>query len=107
MLITDIFQYPVKGLSEETLTEVELVVDTGMPADRLFAITHGKSRFDHTNPAWVPRKNFAVVAHSPEISPILCRFDQSTLTLTLAHNGETILQETVGSNDMEPNLNAA
>lgn len=83
MVITDILQYPIKGLSEESLNSTELIVESAMPADRVFAITHGKSLFDHNNPTWIARKHFAVVAHSPEIGPIQCHFDHVSRALSL------------------------
>jgi len=107
MIVTDILQYPIKGLSEESLTEVELNVTTGMHADRLFAITHGNSHFDHTNPEWVQRNNFAVIAKSPELGPIHCQFDQVNNILTLSHDGGIILQESVNSADMNDRLSTA
>jgi len=107
MIITDLLQYPIKGLSEESLLSTELVVATAMPADRVFAISHGNSQFDHDNPAWIERKHFTVVAHSPEIGPIHCQFDHVSKALTLIHNGETILQTTADSKNVDAQLSNA
>jgi len=104
MLITDILQYPIKGLSEESLTSTELVVESGMPADRVFAISHGKSLFDHDNPAWIDRKHFVVVAHSPEIGPIHCRFDHVSQALSLSYDGKIILQSQADAPDINAQL---
>jgi len=78
-----------------------------MPADRVFAISHGKSLFDHDNPAWIKRKNFAVVAHSPEIGPIHCQFDHVSKALTLTHDGKIILQSKVDSETINAQLTKA
>jgi len=107
MLITDILQYPVKGLSEEVLNSTELVVGAGMIADRVFAITHARSLFDHDKPAWITRKHFAVVAHSPQISPIQCQFDHTSKSLTLSYHVKTILQCQIDSPDMDSQLTEA
>ncbi len=107
MLISDLFQYPVKGLSEASLQSVELDEALGMAGDRRFAITHAKSLFDHEKPAWIARKHFAVVAHSPEIGPIHCRYDVDTQLLELSHAGSVILVEKVGSADMDAKLSKA
>jgi len=107
MKVTDLLQYPVKGLSAETLSQVELKTGSGMPADRLFAITHGKSQFDFNNPGWMQRNNFAVVAHSPQIGPVHCQFDHQKQVLTLTHNNQVILQAGVGDADMDEKLTLA
>lgn len=107
MIITDILQYPIKGLSEESLSGTELDVGLAMPGDRAFAISHGKSMFDVANPAWIARKHFTVVAHSPEIGPIQCQFDHASLSLTLVHNGKIILQGSTDSPDIDNQLSAA
>jgi len=78
-----------------------------MPADRVFAISHGKSLFNHENPAWIERRNFAVVAHSPEIGPIHCQFDHDSDALTLTHNDKTILQSKVDSPTIDAQLTKA
>ncbi len=102
MIVTDILQYPIKGLSGESLSSTELVMGYAMPADRAFAISHGKSLFNVDKPAWIARKHFTVVAHSPEIGPIQCQFDYASQSLTLKHGGKIILQSTADS----PSINA-
>lgn len=107
MRITDILQYPIKGLSHETLTSTALTVTAGMPADRLFAITHGHSQFSFDNPTWIARKNFAVVAHSPEITTVQCQFDHASQTLKLSHEGSVILNACVDAPDIDAKLSDA
>jgi len=107
MLVTDILQYPIKGLSEQSLSSTELTVGLAMPADRVFAITHGKSLFDGDNPAWIARKHFAVVAHSPEIAPIQCQFDHASQSITLSCNGKIILQSKTDSASIDAQLTEA
>ena len=107
MLITNILQYPVKGLSEESLISTELVTGVGMPADRVFALSHGKSLFDHNKPAWVARNHFTVVAHSPEIGPIHCQFDHTNKSLTLTHQGKIILQSKADAATIDTQLTDA
>jgi len=107
MIVTDILQYPIKGLSGESLSSTELVMGYAMPADRAFAISHGKSLFNVDKPAWIARKHFTVVAHSPEIGPIQCQFDHASQSLTLEHDGKIILQSTADSPDIDTQLTEA
>jgi len=107
MVITDILQYPIKGLSEESLTNTELVVGAGLPADRVFAISHANSQFDHDKPAWIARKHFTVVAYSPEIRPINCHFDHVSQALTLSHDGKIILQSSATAANIDAQLTEA
>ncbi len=107
MNITDILQYPVKGLTSESLSSIKLEQNIGMPADRVFAIAHGNTQFSFSHPAWVPRKNFAVVARSPEICSIQATFNHQNQTLTLSHHDSELMSEHVGSNDIDTKLTEA
>lgn len=81
--LTHIFRYPVKGFSPEPLQQTLLSVDTGMPGDRRFALTHSRSQFDFTHPQWLHRRNFLVVAHCPELTALSSQYDPATDELTL------------------------
>ena len=83
MKLTHIFRHPVKGLSPESLDQVVLEKDLGMPFDRRFAITHGRSSFDFDNPQWIERRNFVVVAHSPKLTALVSYYNQDENSLSL------------------------
>ncbi|MEM6679950.1 MAG: MOSC domain-containing protein [Pseudomonadota bacterium] len=83
--LTQIWRHPIKGVSAERVTALTLGADSPIPHDRAWAIAHGGSDFDAANPAWVPRKNFVVQAHVPELARTATRMDEATGALTLEH----------------------
>src|SRR5882757_7258983 len=56
--ITDIYRYPVKGLSPEPLPRVALASGRTLPADRRYAIENGPSGFDAATPKWMSKAYF-------------------------------------------------
>lgn len=94
MDITDIFRYPVKGLPAEALRRVHLTRGRGVPGDRRFAVTHGRSEFDFADPRWIPRRNFLVVAFSPALAAVRCSFTGNGSSVSLQDAaGETVIAD--------------
>lgn len=80
-----ICRHPVKSLGEETIDRVTLEAGRHMPWDRVWAIAHGRSEFDHDNPAYVRSRNFVIQSTNPALAQIACAFDEAAEALTLAH----------------------
>ncbi len=76
-----IYRHPVKGLSPEPLQAVKLTASEAMPHDRIYAVAHARSQVDRADPAWVERRNFLVVAHSPRVVLISSRYDEAADSL--------------------------
>lgn len=57
----------MKGFPGESLAQVNLETDRGIPYDRAFAITHATSKYDEARPVWIHRRNFVTVARSPQL----------------------------------------
>ncbi|MEO1532360.1 MAG: MOSC N-terminal beta barrel domain-containing protein [Pseudomonadota bacterium] len=91
--LAEIWRHPVKGVSAERIAEVALAAGAPFPHDRCWAIAHGGSAFDAAAPEWVPRRNFVVQAHTPELARTAARYDDAAGQLTLSHpdNGSVTL----------------
>ena len=50
-----LYRYPVKGLTAESLTSVKVRPGRGIAEDRRFAIAHGTTQYDQTEPVWQPK----------------------------------------------------
>lgn len=92
MRLKQIFRYPIKGLSPESLDTIVLKEGAGMPFDRYFAIAHGNSKFDFNHPQWIQRRNFVVVAHSPRLAAAESHYDSEKSLLTIKHSGQITLR---------------
>ena len=80
--LAEIRRHPIKGVGWEALEAIDLAPGAALPRDRLWAIAHGASAFDPDAPAWLPRKNFLVVALSPRLAQARARWDGARLSLT-------------------------
>lgn len=93
--LSDIYRYPVKGLSPERLTQVRLTRGEGLPHDRRFALAHGATPFDPATPAWLPKSNFLMLMRNERLALLRTRFDESAGVLTIERDGKTVLRSNI------------
>jgi uncharacterized protein YcbX len=85
-----ISRYPVKGLSAENLSEVEMKSGRGVPSDRTFALALADTEFDEEHPRPIPKTKFAVLARFARLAELATVFDVATSTLSL-RRGDSVL----------------
>ncbi|MBX2882385.1 MAG: MOSC domain-containing protein [Granulosicoccus sp.] len=107
MTVIELFKHPVKGFTAESCSSLHLQTGEAIAGDRALAITHGRSAFDRNTQAWAPRRNFLVVAHSPELSAIRCAYDDNSEVLTLSKDDRFLFDQNVSNPGVEEALNAA
>jgi len=91
--ITALYRYPVKGLSAEALDRVPLAIGQCLPHDRRFAIALGTTEFDSEQPRWLSKNHFIMLMRDEGLARLSTGFDPATDVLTIAENGQTVLQE--------------
>lgn len=85
--VTALYRYPVKGLTPEPLTEVNLSAGGTMPFDRAYAIENGPGPFDPAAPKHLPKLHFVMLMRNEPLASVRARFDDKTHTLTLSRDG--------------------
>ncbi len=85
--ITDIYRYPVKGLSPEPLPRVALAPGRTLPADRRYAVENGPSGFDPADPKWMSKAYFLMLQRDEWLAGLQTRFDDANNVLTIRRNG--------------------
>ena len=85
-----LYRYPVKGLTPEALTRVDLQPGATMPFDRAYAIENGAGRFDPENPRHVPKISFLMLMRDERLASLETRFDDATQTLTILRSGKQV-----------------
>jgi uncharacterized protein YcbX len=90
IVLDALYRYPVKGLTAESLTCVRLEPGRGIAHDRRFAIAHGATPYDQTEPAWRPKTAFLQLMQHPKLATLESRFEPATGVLTLARDGRTV-----------------
>ena len=88
--ITALYRYPIKGLTPEALTCVDLVAGATMPFDRAYAIENGHGRFDPDAPRHLPKVNFVMLMRNERLANLEARFDDATTTLTILRAGRQV-----------------
>jgi uncharacterized protein YcbX len=86
--ITEIYRYPVKGLSPEQLTRAELKPGQTLLADRRYAIENGPSGFDPAEPKWLAKPHFLMLMRDEWLAGLQTHFDDESRILTIRRNGE-------------------
>lgn len=86
-----VYRYPVKGLSAESMTAVDLVAGETLPFDRAYAIENGPGRFDPFAPRHVPKISFLMLMRNEELATLETSFDPATTTLTICRAGQRVV----------------
>ncbi|MFK7855553.1 MAG: MOSC domain-containing protein [Granulosicoccus sp.] len=77
-------RYPVKGLSGQVLTTVNLEPGEGFPSDRRFGFARPNSGFDPEHPKPLPKSKFYVLARDAKLALLNTEFDESNGVLTMS-----------------------
>jgi uncharacterized protein YcbX len=88
--IAQLFRYPIKGLSAESMARVTLTPGHAFPGDRRFALRHANSAFDPAIPTWQRKREFAMLAHTAELAKLQTTLDADTGTMRMGVAGQTV-----------------
>ena len=90
--ITSLYRYPLKGLSPEPLQRVTLAPLSCFPYDRRFALARAATQFDPQRPEWLSKAHFFMLMREEKLARLKTRFDETSGTLKIEREGETLLQ---------------
>jgi len=94
MRIEHLYRYPVKGLTQEALDEIDLTPGQLFPWDRAFALAQGDNPFDPAEPRFVSKKFFMCLAHQAKIALLKTQFDPHAPLLRIhGPSGEQIEED--------------
>lgn len=88
--LQSIYRYPVKGLSPEPLSRVQLAEGQTLPADRLYAIENGPSGFDPAAPGYLPKTRFLMLMKNERLAHLRTSFDEATHVLRIDADGQEV-----------------
>ncbi len=88
--IETIYRYPVKGLSAEELSCVELHANDCIAFDRAYAIANGHRDFDASAPKYMPKVKFLMLMRHEKLAALETRFDTETHTLIIMRNAKQV-----------------
>lgn len=89
-VVTDLYRYPVKGLSADQLQRVAVEPCRAFPFDRAWAIENGPTRFDPESPAHVSPASFLTLKRDERLATLETRFDEQTQRLVVLRGGRQV-----------------
>jgi uncharacterized protein YcbX len=95
--IAAIYRYPVKGLSADPLSSVNLAAGEMIAYDRAWAIENGPGRFDPEAPRHLPKIHFLMLMRDERLASLETRFDEETETLTIIRAGKPVVRGCLAS----------
>jgi uncharacterized protein len=97
--ITDLFRYPVKGLTPEPMSALTLTRDNGIPFDREYALALGTTAFDPDHPEPLDKGFFLMLRNNEALAALQTKYEPSEDRLSVAFNGHVVLDEELGTED--------
>ncbi len=96
--ISQLWRYPVKGLTGQALTIADLSANAHFPGDRKYAISSGNEKVD--DGIWLKKAFFLQLMSHEALANIDCDFkmDQNSEEMILSRNGELLLTADIKSN---------
>lgn len=94
--ITEIYRYPVKGLSAERLERVTLTPGQGLPLDRAFALALGTTSFDPAAPEPLPKTRFLMLMRNQQLAALETSYDEASGVLSIIHEGAEVARGKLG-----------
>lgn len=81
--LAQIWRHPIKAVGREALDEVTLTAGAWLPYDRLWAVSHARSKLD--GDGWAMGVNFLRGVTDPALMAVSCVLDDDSGDLALTH----------------------
>lgn len=90
-VITDLFVYPIKGLSGQPLREVELEPGCGFPGDRAFALARPDGQYVPGQRQALPKEQFFMLAKNERLAGLRTRLAPGASQATVSVREHEVL----------------
>lgn len=88
--LTDIYRYPVKGLTPERREEATLETGGTIPGDRRFALARASTPTSGSESDWLPKTSFLVLLREEKLAQLETVFDDATGMLEIRRHGRRV-----------------
>lgn len=89
--VTQLYRYPVKGLSAQPVTILDMSAANGVAYDRTYALALGTTRFEPEKPEPLDKGHFLMLRVNEVLAQLQTHFNESSSTLSIAQNGQNVL----------------
>ena len=96
-VLRSIYRYPIKGLSAQSVPEVELESGRPFPFDRLFALARPGVPVDEDDPQWAKKGLFVMLMLDEALAQVRSVLEVETNRLTLFEGERPLLAADIGT----------
>lgn len=104
-VVSNIYRYPIKGLSPQRVTDVVLQAGHAFPHDRMFALARPRSPIDGHVTKWAKKGLFVMLMLDEALARVRTHLDVETLDFTIREGTRQLLAVNLasekGRNDVE------
>ena len=90
-VLKSIYRYPIKGLSAQPLTRVDIQAKKPFPLDRIFALVRPGAPYDIGQPRWGKKGLFVMLMLEEALARVRTTLDVETMQLTIAQDNRQLL----------------
>ena len=90
-VLKNIYRYPIKGLSAQPLTRVDISAKKPFPFDRIFALVRPGAPFDIGQPRWGKKGLFVMLMLEEALARVRTTLDVETLQLMITQDNRQLL----------------
>jgi uncharacterized protein YcbX len=91
-VVSDLFRYPIKGLTPERMGVLTLTRKSGIPYDREYALALGTTYFDENRPEPLDKGFFLMLRNNEELAALTTKYDPHSRMLTIHRGNEPLIQ---------------
>jgi GntR family transcriptional regulator/MocR family aminotransferase len=95
-VLKNIYRYPIKGLSAQPLTRIDLEARKPFPHDRIFALVRPGAPFDTSDPKWGKKGLFVMLMLEEALARVRTTLDVETMQLTIAQDNHLLMTADLG-----------
>jgi GntR family transcriptional regulator / MocR family aminotransferase len=90
-VLKNIYRYPIKGLSAQPLTRIDLEARKPLPFDRIFALVRPGAPFDTSEPKWGKKGLFVMLMLEEALARVRSSLNVETMQLTITQDNHQLL----------------
>jgi len=90
-VLSNIYRYPIKGLSAQPLTRIDIEAKKPFPHDRIFALVRPGAPFDTSQPKWGKKGLFVMLMLEEALAQVRTTLDVETLQLTISRDNHRLI----------------
>jgi GntR family transcriptional regulator / MocR family aminotransferase len=90
-VLRNIYRYPIKGLSAQLLTRIDIEAKKPFPHDRIFALVRPGAPFDTSQPKWGKKGLFVMLMLEEALAQVRTTLDVETLQLTITRDNHRLI----------------